>query len=171
MPPTSTAASTSPSREPRTRRRIAPSARYTTSSGSTSSAKPGQAIGSRVASPATRSAVRTTRLPASRLTTSPATGPRRSLGPGMSWRTATSRPTRSAAARIRSIVSACSSGSPCAKFSRATSIPTAIICSSTAGSREAGPIVATILVDRIGEVYTSTGTGQVPFAEGSGDPA
>ena len=40
-----------------------------------------------------------------------------------------------------------------------TAMPTAIICSRTAGSREAGPIVATILVDRIGEVYTSTGTG------------
>ena len=170
VPPTSTAASTSPSRESRTRRRMAPSARYTTSSRSTRSAKPGHAIGSRCASPVTRSAVSTTLLPASRVTTSPATGPMRSLGPGMSWSTATSRPTRSAAARTRSTASACCSGAPWAKFRRATSMPTAIIRSSTAGSREAGPIVATILVDRIGGGIHLEGDWSCPVRGGVPGP-
>ena len=63
---------------------------------------------------------------------------------------ATTRPTFSAASRIRPAVSACSSAVPWAKFSRATSRPAATIRSSTSGSREAGPIVATIFVERIG---------------------
>ena len=46
-------------------------------------------------------------------------------------------------------VSACSSALPCAKFSRATSIPASIIATSISGSREAGPMVATILVRRM----------------------
>ena len=46
-------------------------------------------------------------------------------------------------------VSACSSALPWEKFSRATSIPASTIRTSTSGSREAGPIVATIFVRRI----------------------
>ena len=38
---------------------------------------------------------------------------------------------------------------PCAKFSRATSMPAAIIPSSTLALLDAGPMVATILVERI----------------------
>ena len=51
---------------------------------------------------------------------------------------------------MRSTVSACWAGSPWAKLSRATSIPAATMRSSTGGSRDAGPTVATILVERIG---------------------
>ena len=55
----------------------------------------------------------------------------------------------SAAARTRSAFSACSSRLPCEKFSRATSIPASTIRTSVSGSRDAGPMVATILVRRI----------------------
>ena len=72
----------------------------------------------------------------------------RSFGPGRSWRIATGRPTRPAALRTRWAVSACCSAVPCEKFSRATSMPAATIRSSVLGSREAGPIVATIFVWR-----------------------
>ena len=153
-PPTSTSTSTSPSRTSQTRSRIAPSARYTMSSGATSSANPGQATGRRLASPSICSGVRMTREPVSSCASSPATGPSLSFGPGMSWSTPTSRPAACAAARTRRTVSACSSGVPCAKFRRATSIPARTIRSSTSGSRDAGPIVATIFVDRIGGRYT-----------------
>src|SRR5262249_22750263 len=92
------------------------------------------------------------------------------------------RPTRSDAVRIRSTVSACSSGRPCAKFSRAMSIPAAIMFSRTAGSRDAGPIVATILVARIvSELYrpaspdgrlTAFEAGQTGFTQvGAGPPS
>ena len=73
----------------------------------------------------------------------------RSLGPGRSPRIATSRPARSAAARIRPAVSACWSGVPWAKLRRATSIPASTIAVSTSTSWEAGPMVATILVERM----------------------
>ena len=46
---------------------------------------------------------------------------------------------RSAADRISSTVSACCSGVPWAKLSRATSIPASTIRRSTSGSRDAGP--------------------------------
>jgi hypothetical protein len=46
---------------------------------------------------------------------------------------------------------------PCAKFSRATSIPATIIAVSTSGSREAGPMVATILVERMATVEHTCG--------------
>ena len=75
--------------------------------------------------------------------------PMRSLGPGRSWRIATCRPARSAAVRTRWAVSAWSDRVPWEKFSRATSIPAATIRSSVCTSREAGPIVATILVRRM----------------------
>ena len=82
--------------------------------------------------------------------TPPATGPMRSFGPGHvaeDRHLAASRaPPRSGSAAA---ISACSSGSPWAKFSRAMSMPAAIICSRTSGSFEAGPMVATILVERI----------------------
>src|SRR5579875_2219319 len=79
----------------------------------------------------------------------PPSEPMRSFGPGRSWRIATCRPTAAAAARTRRAFSACSSRSPWEKFSRATSIPARTIRSSVWGSREAGPMVATILVRRI----------------------
>ena len=47
------------------------------------------------------------------------------------------------------MTSACSSALPCEKFSRATSIPASTIRTRTSGSREAGPMVATILVRRM----------------------
>ena len=73
---------------------------------------------------------------------------------------ATSRPLRSAARRMASAVSACCSGVPCAKLSRATSMPAAIIRSRTSGSREDGPMVATIFVDRIlTGTYSDEGLG------------
>ena len=73
----------------------------------------------------------------------------RSFGPGRSCRIATWRPARPAASRTSCAVSACSSALPCEKFRRATSIPASTMRTSTSGSREAGPIVATIFVRRI----------------------
>ena len=61
----------------------------------------------------------------------------------------TRRPAAVAAARTRSAFSACSCRSPCEKFSRATSIPASTIFNRVSGSREAGPIVATIFVRRM----------------------
>ena len=73
----------------------------------------------------------------------------RSFGPGRSCMIATERPARLAASRTREAISACSSALPWEKFSRATSIPASIIRTRTSGSREAGPIVATIFVRRM----------------------
>ena len=112
------------------------------------SARPGQATGRRSAVPSILSGVRTTRVPVPSSVTPPFTGPIRSFGPGTSWSTAISRPACSDATRIIFTVSACSSGVSCAKFSRATSIPARIIRSSTSREREAGPMVATIFVER-----------------------
>ena len=61
---------------------------------------------------------------------------------------ATGRPARPAASRTSVAVSACVSCDPWLKFSRATSMPASTIRTSTSGSREAGPIVATIFVRR-----------------------
>ena len=72
----------------------------------------------------------------------------RSFGPGRSCRIATARPARPAALRTRSATSACSSALPCEKFSRATSMPAATMRTRTSGSRDAGPMVATIFVRR-----------------------
>src|SRR4051812_46610048 len=74
--------------------------------------------------------------------------PIRSFGPGRSCRIATWRPARPAASRTRRAVSACSSALPWEKFNRATSIPASTIRASTSGSRDAGPMVATIFVRR-----------------------
>src|SRR3954469_24694758 len=89
-----------------------------------------------------------TRSPWARSAMPSRSAPIRIFGPGRSCSTATWRPTRPAALRIRSMVSACSRRVPCEKLSRATSIPASIILSRTSGSREAGPMVATILVRR-----------------------
>ena len=70
--------------------------------------------------------------------TSSRSGPMRSLGPGRSWRIATWRPAWSAAVRRRAAVSAFSSGVPCEKFRRATSIPASIIRTSISWSRWRG---------------------------------
>ena len=75
--------------------------------------------------------------------------PMRSFGPGRSCRIATGRPARFAASRTRCAVSACSSALPWEKFSRATSMPASTMRTSTSGSREAGPMVATIFVRRM----------------------
>src|SRR4051794_9827571 len=75
--------------------------------------------------------------------------PIRSFGPGRSCRIATWRPARPAASRTRWATSACSSALPWEKFSRATSIPASTMRTSISGSRDAGPMVATILVRRI----------------------
>ena len=61
---------------------------------------------------------------------------------------ATGRPTRPAASRTIVAVSACDSCEPWLKLSRATSMPASTMRTSTSGSREAGPIVATIFVRR-----------------------
>src|SRR6185437_7209109 len=75
-------------------------------------------------------------------------------GPGRSWRIATGRPTAADAARTRAAFSACRSRSPWEKFRRATSSPAATIRASVSGSREAGPMVATIFVRRIANQST-----------------
>ncbi len=106
-PPTATIVSTSHSsvRTRLTRSRIAPSARYITSSGSTASASPRQLTDIRVASPIrsdphTSVSVSPTRSSAM----SSLSAPIRSFGPGRSWRIATWRPAADAAARMRSSV-------------------------------------------------------------------
>src|SRR3954452_5108895 len=76
--------------------------------------------------------------------------PSRSLGPGRSCRMATGRPARPAASRTRATFSACSSSEPCEKFNRATSMPASTMRASTSGLRDAGPMVATIFVRRMG---------------------
>src|SRR3954468_18847227 len=80
--------------------------------------------------------------------------PMRSFGPGRSCRIATWRPARPAASRTSRAVSACSSALPWEKFSRATSIPASTMRASTSGSRDAGPMVATIFVRR--SIYAGT---------------
>ena len=170
-PPISTSASISPSpgRVAVTRSRTAPSARYMISSLWTLSASPAQVIDIRCASPSKPLA------PQTKVRWSPglssaipsASGPIRSLGPGRSCRIATCRPARPAASRTSLAVSACSSAVPCEKFSRATSMPASIRRTSTSGSREAGPIVATILVRRI---ETAHGSGCAAWTM-SGGPA
>ncbi len=62
---------------------------------------------------------------------------------------ATSRSMSSATLRRRAAVSACCSDEPWAKLSRATSMPAATMALSTWESREAGPMVATIFVERM----------------------
>ena len=122
-----------------------------TSPGSTVSASPAQVMYIRVASPSSSCS------PQTNVTTSPGLSsampsvslPIRSFGPGRSWRIATERPARLAASRTRWAVSACSSALPWEKLSRATSIPASTIWTRTSGSREAGPMVATIFVRRI----------------------
>ena len=52
-----------------------------------------------------------------------------------------------------------SSAVPCEKFRRATSIPASTILARTSGSREAGPIVATIFVRRSMGVRNLAGRG------------
>ncbi len=61
---------------------------------------------------------------------------------------ATVRPSLRAISRTRSARLMWSSALPCEKFSRTTSTPARIIFSRTAGSLDAGPSVATILVLR-----------------------
>ena len=78
--------------------------------------------------------------------TSSRSSPIRIFGPGRSPSTATSRPTRPAAARIASIVPAWRSRSAWEKLSRKTSTPASISRSSTSGSQLAGPTVAMIFV-------------------------
>ena len=85
----------------------------------------------------------------------------RSFGPGRSPSTATSRPTRPAAARIDSIVPAWRSRSACEKLRRKTSTPASIRRSRTAGSQLAGPTVAMIFVRRpttllVGVIFACT---------------
>ncbi len=83
---------------------------------------------------------------------------------------ATSRPARSAAARIRAAVSACWAASPWAKLSLAMSMPALIICSSTGSSREEGPMVATIFVKRIRRpIYSCRELGPLPKSQTSPD--
>src|SRR5438309_9415957 len=65
---------------------------------------------------------------------------------------ATLRPAAWAAFRIRWAFSAWSSRLPCEKFSRATSIPASTIRFRVSTSRDAGPMVATILVRRSGRL-------------------
>src|SRR5687768_16682039 len=93
-------------------------------------------------------ASRMKRPPVSRVTLPSLNLPTRIFGPCRSHRMATVRPTLLAisltiAARLR-----WSSAVPCEKLSRTTSTPARIMRSSTAGSLEAGPRVATIFVLR-----------------------
>ena len=75
--------------------------------------------------------------------------PMRSFGPGQVL-----EDRHRAAGAVRGLaharaVSACSSRVPWEKLSRATSMPASTIRTSISGSREAGPMVATIFVRRM----------------------
>ena len=87
-------------------------------------------------------------LPSSSSTTSPATSPSRSLGPGRSPSSPTSRPAISHASRIVAMRSACSGGVACEKLTRRTSAPARISSTRWSRSLVAGPTVATIFVRR-----------------------
>ena len=63
---------------------------------------------------------------------------------------AITRGPRASAARIASMVARCDSCVPCEKFSRKMSTPARISASSISGVLVAGPMVATILVWRMG---------------------
>jgi hypothetical protein len=75
-----------------------------------------------------------------------ASGPVRIFGPARSWRIATSRFARDAAARIRANVTPWDSRVPCEKFSRKMSVPAAINASSIESLSLEGPTVAMIFV-------------------------
>ena len=76
--------------------------------------------------------------------------PVRIFGPERSWSTAMGRPAVAEISRTRWRTSRCWPCSPWEKFSRTTSMPAWTSRSRTARSREAGPMVATILVLRMG---------------------
>jgi len=76
----------------------------------------------------------------------PSSRPVRIFGPPRSCRIATSLLARRAAARTRANVAACDSCVPWEKLRRKTSTPASMSRPSTSGARDAGPIVATILV-------------------------
>src|SRR5437588_2636602 len=121
-----------------------------TSSRWTASAKPIQLTDIRCSSPGSSDPpTRTSLSPGLSSARSFLIAPIRTFGPGRSCRIATCRPARPAALRMRSAFSAWISRFPCEKFRRATSSPACTIRASVSGSREAGPIVATILVRRM----------------------
>src|SRR3989344_618266 len=95
-----------------------------------------------------RDASSTNLAPDSSCTLPSANLPTRILGPCRSAMMATSRPARWAAARTVAARSIWSCALPWLKFSRTTFTPARIMASSSAGSLEAGPRVATILVAR-----------------------
>ena len=95
------------------------------------------------------SVVMAIRAPFTRRTPSPATLPVRIFGPERSWRSATGRWSRAPISRAARITSRCSSCVPWEKFSRKTFTPARTSLSSISGLREAGPMVATILVRRM----------------------
>src|SRR2546428_4890716 len=72
--------------------------------------------------------------------------PTRSFGPGRSWRMATGRRSLRLASLIALMSRECSSGVPCAKFSRKTSVPERISLVIITLEFDAGPTVQTILV-------------------------
>ncbi len=75
--------------------------------------------------------------------------PVRIFGPERSWRRATGRWSRAAMSRVARMTSRCSSWVPWEKFNRKTFTPARRRLSSLSGLREAGPMVATILVRRM----------------------
>ena len=96
-------------------------------------------------------------MPVSSSAKSSRSSPIRSFGPGRSPSTATSRPTRSAAARIASIVRAWRSGSAWEKLRRKTSAPASISARARPASQLAGPTVAMIFVRRSSCVTVTVG--------------
>ncbi len=95
-----------------------------------------------------REASSTNFMPGSSCTLPSANLPTRIFGPCRSAMMATSRPARCAASRTSVARSMWSCAVPWLKFSRTTLTPARIICSSSSGSLDAGPRVATILVAR-----------------------
>jgi hypothetical protein len=93
-----------------------------------------------------RSLTRLNSAPRGQSTRSPGITPSRIFGPHRSCKTPTCRSKGRLSDRISARTAACSSCVPCEKLSRKTLTPASISCRNAAGLREAGPIVATILV-------------------------
>ena len=146
FPPTATLQCARPAFTSSTCRCTSPSSMRTSCPGTRTSASTGGLTGRSPGSPVP-SPERTTSSPLAS-TTVPGRSPMRSFGPWRSAISASGRPARAWASRMRRARSAWSSCEPCEKLRRAASIPESTSLSSISRDEVAGPIVQTILVRR-----------------------
>src|SRR5882724_905022 len=149
-PPTFTRQRTSFPSTATTSRRMEPSLISTGSPIDKSSGRPSYEQENRCAVPRMAgSTVMVVSAPDSSRTFPPSILPTRILGPCRSSRSSTGRPAFSAALLATAMARAWSSSVPCARFSRATSIPASTSLLRVGSSRDAGPMVQMILALRI----------------------